>query len=40
MATGDTLFLSALFLVLNATVDVLYAYLDPRLRQLYISAGG
>ena len=35
VATGATLFLAAVFLALNAAVDVLYAWLDPRLRELY-----
>lgn len=35
VATGGTLFLAAVFLALNAAVDVLYALLDPRLRELY-----
>lgn len=35
VATGATLFLAAFFLVLNTVVDVLYAWLDPRLREIY-----
>ncbi len=35
VATGATLFLAAVFLALNTAVDVLYAWLDPRLRELY-----
>ncbi|MCY4370208.1 MAG: ABC transporter permease [bacterium] len=35
VATGATLFLAAFFLVLNTAVDVLYAWLDPRLREIY-----
>ena len=35
VATGAALFLAAFFLVLNAAVDVLYAWLDPRLREIY-----
>ena len=39
VATGATLFLAALFLVPNAAVDVLYAYLNPRLQELYSKPG-
>lgn len=35
VATGATLFLATFFLVLNMAVDILYARLDPRLRDLY-----
>ena len=35
VATGATLFLATFFLLLNAAVDVLYAFLDPRLREIY-----
>lgn len=35
VATGATLFLATFFLVLNTAVDILYAWLDPRLRDLY-----
>ena len=35
VTTGATLFLATFFLLLNAAVDVLYAFLDPRLREIY-----
>ena len=35
VATGATLFLATFFLVLNTAVDILYACLNPRLRELY-----
>ncbi|MDE0171363.1 MAG: ABC transporter permease [bacterium] len=35
VATGATLFLATFFLLLNTAVDILYAWLDPRLRDLY-----
>ena len=35
VATGGTLFLATFFLLLNAAVDALYAFLDPRLREIY-----
>lgn len=39
VATGATLFLAMFFLLLNAVVDLLYAYLDPRLREIYARPG-
>lgn len=39
VATGATLFLATFFLLLNAAVDLLYAYLDPRLREIYARPG-
>ena len=36
VATGATLFLATFFLVLNTAVDILYAWLDPRVRDLYL----
>ena len=35
VATGATLFLATFFLLFSAAVDVLYAFLDPRLREIY-----
>lgn len=37
VAVGATLFTAVFFLVLNFAVDILYAYFNPKIRELYLS---
>ena len=40
VAVGGTLFIAIFFLILNFLVDILYAYFNPKIRELYLNPQG